>query len=1021
MRALLFALLISVQALGAPSSTDRLKDAIQVQRGAIQLLLELQKSSEQNSKNPSLLLKVIESEEKLSKIQFELANSRPETRQDPDLKAYHATLESVVHYCTLYLKQFQDTEAFQHVLLIRGKTYQSLEQNNLAVSDYENLAFHTIANHVSKVGGMALIDLRFEMGQYEQTVLTVDKLNMTSSDTEFADALGKKASALIKMKQYPLAMNTIQSAIRETVRRENHSSLKESLNVFSELVATLSGLQPQAQILEDYVPFLKSTLPHDWPENPFDSLTVQFITRNLNANLATLENYARDILSPKQLEEGLAKYRMSRLEHDLDQRLYPDALITLNLLSKQTQEHRLPEKSGQKLYTVLSGTSEALRRISNKSDLIDQCLVAEYQLALLLPTHPAEDNFTLYYNLAEVLFGAKNYAAASTYYQKAREFKADPKILDQVTFKLISSRYRELLAKNEFPSELTPISIHGKGLKNEKPDPLFTDWLMWIDEAKKHPFDTDSVLKFEFEACRTLYVKYGTMAGLERMEKMLFDFPDRKIISSVALLFFDTHVQSKDWDEIIDTSTKILNQLTAQKKSAPTLETELKTYRDNASAAAITEYFLAKNQDSVIKRGETHLRNLPQSPHKNQILIQMGVSSLQLGKKDEARTYFSKADLSGATLETRKLALSNELELDVQNFHFEKAATAYQALAELDPSSENAAEFGRSALYLAWISENESLLKKVLDALCKGKKHAPSECDTYSLWLNPGEEKVGKSLDAFATALAALPQIKSVPVEFSSVAPLWPKLDLVQRTAYISRLTSALNTGLESYRHRIVSLSPIRLDPAMIEKRGKYIARLEQLQDLFKIVQWSELESPYFKSLADVYADFEAHVLKLHSPQGASSKEKSDFRAMIEQNATSLQEKSDHFLKENQNLNLKDFNGFTPAIALQWIDFGHAKTEFKEALTDALKHNHTLATAFLLQYAQKEKLLPASSESVLTAALLAMSGGATESEALFEEIHEKRALPLFKPLMEAGPRSPASANQKSKRNTGANP
>ena len=61
MRALLFALLISVQALGAPSSTDRLKDAIQVQRGAIQLLLELQKSSEQNSKNPSLLLKVIES------------------------------------------------------------------------------------------------------------------------------------------------------------------------------------------------------------------------------------------------------------------------------------------------------------------------------------------------------------------------------------------------------------------------------------------------------------------------------------------------------------------------------------------------------------------------------------------------------------------------------------------------------------------------------------------------------------------------------------------------------------------------------------------------------------------------------------------------------------------------------------------------------------------------------------------------------------------------------------------------
>ena len=227
-------------ALGEPTNEiELLSDSINIQENAIQALNRLSSGEKPDSDRAAALLqKTIENQEKLSALQFELAHlkaSREKKNTDPILTDYKKTLNETVISCTSYLNRFPRSTETQAILLVRAKTYQTQEKNDLAETDFATLAFSKPKTDTTSIASLALVYLRYDLGKYDSVIETVNQLNIKPEDPHFVEMQVKRASALEKKHQYTEALKAIQGTLGVAVDRAlkskntDHSNLRDAV------------------------------------------------------------------------------------------------------------------------------------------------------------------------------------------------------------------------------------------------------------------------------------------------------------------------------------------------------------------------------------------------------------------------------------------------------------------------------------------------------------------------------------------------------------------------------------------------------------------------------------------------------------------------------------------------------------------------------------------------------------------------------------------------------------------------
>jgi hypothetical protein len=1013
----------------APSNdVQRLTDSIGIQENAIQLLTNLTARPQTSAvKTAALLQRTIENEEKLAALEFELANAianQGKIGTALDLVAYKKTLARIVQTCSTYLNQFPKTYDYLSILLIRGKNNQLLERNELAQADYERVAFSLPRTSQTAVGAVALVDFQFDLGNYAKVINTVEKLGFKKTDPYFVEVQLKRAAAQSKTQLYEASIKTTQVALAAAVQRSasaktfDPESLKEAVTIASEMYVTAYVHHVPGISIDSIVQAFKNTVSTRVGTTTLENLTIQFITNGQEEALFALEKRARELVGEKDLPAALGKYYLLRLEHQFDHRLISGANDSMAALKPYLHVPEFEQKNSARLYRILTHGAEMIHtgriKMANQSinkgeeQATDLCVLSAYQMAMTLKTHSPEDSFALDYNAAEIAYRLQNFALATQYYQQAKAQKAaHPKTAD-VDLKIISSRYQELLAKNIFPNDLKPVSVHGSEMKKAALDPAFQEWITWIDQDQSEkPQEKTTLAQFKFEAARAFYTQYDTGLAIEKLAKIMVSAPENAVSLKAMYLYFDTAIQSKEWEHAVQQANGILAIIQKNPAALPELVQKIKTYRDDADAEIVSEAFVAQNFPLATARGNEHLSHYPESSHLNDIRIMLGLSAVKQGKSADAQVYFGKADLTKATAETKSLALANSIDSSLQSYRFPEMITAYLNFVQ-NGDFKNRADKQKamlSALQIAWVAEDAVQLRKTLAYICNQTDRDPSvktACADDLAWLSLIEPRAtrpgitGKEpVSTFGRTVEAL---LKTPVDAGTVAEIskvWNTFSTLQKFALIPYVEKTLSLQLVMQRNSIRAASPIKLQKEAINKRAALLANLEKLKPIYENFHWAALQYHYLKLVAIAYQDFASDIQAIAVPKDFQSAEKENFKKMLSENSAPFQTTAIQYDSEAMALHLKKSNGFNFVQASTWITYGKANPNFQIALNQAIQEKNVLNSTYLLEVGQKSGLFKDNGDKVLMATLLTMSGGDTESEALFAETKIQAALAQF--------------------------
>ena len=996
------------------SEIQVLSDSIKVQGFALKKLEALSQQANTPKQAASILEKKIENEERLSRLHFEYANAiaNQSVPSVPlNLTEYQKVLRQIIQTANQYLTRFPSAAEAQSVLLLRGKTFQTLEMTALAENDFDTLCFKTARNLTALTGGVALTNLRFDKGNFALVISTVDKIKLTANEKYYGEIQIKKALAYSKLEQHELAINTIQSLLpilkNGFISKKDwipDSLLKEGLNAAVEIEVLAFSKKLAGVSLSSMVRLLSSNLAPGLDYSPFEFLAFQLIAKDQKESLFDLENYSKYLIAPRMEAEVMSKYFLLCLEYDLDHQLLGQALISMKRLNELVKKPEVANKFGVKLYKSLTHALDVLRTSRLKVEKnplevdlvknIDQCLMYGYDMVLSIPSHPKQDDFILYYNLAELQFKMNAYPSAIKSYFQALAQKESEVKKEEIWLKIVSTRYQDFLGKDYFPKELKPVSMSSGEVKKISVDPLLIEWMKWLDDIKPNSSQINTFAQFDFESCRSLYGKFDTVAAMNRLPKIIAKYYTNAVSLKAALLYFDTFFETKDWSKMNQFSTRMLSQL-PDKKTYPELIEKLKIYQLNSDFELFNQQFTSQHYPEALKQGLSHLQKFPNSLHREEVLSMLGLASVATGDRLSGKKYFGMVSLPKASEELRSVASANEIDLALESHDYVNISKSFSSYSQsgLIKKDEDKNKNALNALDYAWMSQDPEILNGVILSECNNSKIAlevSRSCSDYSKWLifinqvNPEARKISDKYEStdFGKVVDAIPKVKENFKNFEIFQGLWGNLNSLQKTALIAYVDDALQVAFAKQRSSIRTLSPVKLDKNAIQKRTKLISAFESNLERIKKMEWVSIQYHFLKMLALSYQDFQNDILNISIPKGMETEEINQFKQLLVQNSMPFQKLALSYNTAAVSLNSKKAEHFDAVKALSSVQWTKKIPDFEKSLNQAVAKKNVVQVAHLLQFAQKQKLLKEDSEKLMMSIILVLSRGFTEASQL---------------------------------------
>jgi TolA-binding protein len=942
--------------------------ALSSQEQSIAKLSGLLKKYKDTSQEPILLAKLAELLQQNASIIFRISHGNAHhANKALDLTRYKKESAKAIAALSTLIAKYPSYGEIAHAYFIRGKGYEELEDKKSAAKDYIFLTTHFPLAEETTAAYMSLADFAIDANEHAQAIGYLKEVEKKPDDNHYPFALYKMAWSYYNLKDIPAALKYAEKQIHyydDLVKNapEGEAGLTSSDNALREntlldsAVFYFEGYEENPKTYDighayDYFRNLEKgpiigKMLYRYSKllraHAHDHDLVEWKNRVLKAELSG------DLKAPETLDIILNTY-----EHMLNRREYAAVTATaqdiVSLYSFSKKNNRA-YGSFDRAQKELSDTADGWQQLIVKNKDADEAKDLSRHLAALYDafTRIMDDNDPrvpgAHYNLAETQFTIKDYDGATQNYRWIVEHgkwkKNTNKIKDKNTvsvfdasLKAIASRYEVLEAKNLLPKDVKAVSI---GENSEaKLDPLFGEWIAWIDTHLEH--SEVGTENFQFEANRSLYHHGHILEALKRLNSFAEDHPKSDYAIPSASLVLDTLIATGDWHELLKKAEEYMN-IDEWKKSP--FNKRLYTASADASYKMIEVHSHAKSDDKspeknyadTLSLADDFLKKYKNSDRFSDTLVLAGAVAMQAKKPELALQYFTRLINDAPKSAAIRDALLARAAIEEGRYDTASASRDYNLYLKLpntipntsqnaskDPKNETEQRVALEKKILAYmfINANWADLKASLDSKDVCSKDVFDgellhECDRYralGALLKPElfKSDVDTAFDharkdegelAAIWAAVSLEGAKQLAfrdrlLAIRHFAKNWDELDPLVKFAVLPYVNTSIPHALALNRKMMDEVAPLRMTSdaeKYITHRVDIMREMENAVTLAMKLPWARIKADSLNELAATYLDFSTTLAALQ-PKGLKDAEVAVYQETIRKITVPFDEK----------------------------------------------------------------------------------------------------------------------------------
>jgi TolA-binding protein len=937
--------------------------ALQAQDQSIAKLSGLLSKYRKTSQEPVLLEKLAELQQQNAAILFRIAHGNAHRGNKAlDLVKYKKEMNQAIESLTVLINKYPSYSEISHAYFIRGKGFEELENKPGASKDYQYLVTKFPLAEETTAAYMSLAEFAIEANEHAKAITYLKEVEKKPEDNHYPFALYKLAWAYYNLKDIPQSLKYAEKQIHfyNDLEKEQSSSGDNHLTTSDEALRENTLLDSAVFYFEgfeetpenytvarafDYfrnlekgptigkmlLRYSKLLRAHD-----HDQELVEWKNRVLKAELDG------DMKAPETLDIVLNTF-----EHALNRRSFVSVteiahnIVDLYNLSKKNKK---PYPSMDKAQKTLSDTADGWQQLIVKNKEAQEAKGLSVNLAAIYAafTQIMEENDPrvpgAHYNLAETLFTIKDYDGATTNYRwivehgtwKKKE-KGQTVNVPDASLKAIASRYEILQTKGLLPKDVKPVTI---GENNQKAlDPLFAEWITWIDTHLQH--STAGTENFYFEANRALYAHGHILDALKRLNTFAEDNPKSDYAIPSASLVLDTLITTADWPELLKKTEEYMD--IDEWKNSP-FHKRLFTASADASYKMVENQAHLKNYPETLKMADAFLKKYKTSDRFSDTLVLAGATALESKQQDLAFQYFTRLINEAPKSSSLKDALLARASIEESRYALSDASRDYATYLKLaaipntdknapakDPKKELEQRIALEKKILAytWINGNWADLKTAIESkeVCSKKEgekdnfdgQLVKECERYQALgtlthpeLFPADtdaafDHARKEEGELAGLWAAVSLEGAKNLAFRDrllavrhFSKNWDELDALEKVTVLPYVNTSIIHALELDRKMMDQAAPLRVSGNDAEKyithRVDVMREMENAVTLAMKLPWARIKAESLNELAATYIDFST-TLAAAQPKGLKDEEIVVYQETIKKITVPFEEK----------------------------------------------------------------------------------------------------------------------------------
>ncbi|MEK6579908.1 MAG: hypothetical protein AABZ55_11830, partial [Bdellovibrionota bacterium] len=496
--------------------------------------------------------------------------------------------------------------------------------------------------------------------------------------------------------------------------------------------------------------------------------------------------------------------------------------------------------------------------------------------------------------------------------------KEDSALVPRSGLSAISARYEILRKKNSIPTELKH-KTYADARSAQAGDPLFEEWLQWLNAYEAYKVGGDTLDVFVFEANRALYAQSRLNEALPRLKTFVENKPNSQYAVPTASLLLDTYIASSDWERAYEYSKYLIERgFGAGKEFGKKLgvvngDTYFKTIeilyqkKDYAQVLTKTDQFMAKN---------------PKSPKYNDALSIAGNAALGVGDKKRAMVYLALAAERAPTPELKATALATRASLAEEQYDFETANRTYRLYfigSRNFLKGSEILDMKKKILLLGYLTGNPAELRASLSTTDICSSELADECAKYEALAALLDRREARSPATFKKAQSKMSQGRGLAPGIWSVIALenynnfshkdrlnlmeqvaknWTQSDSITKYSLLPYISESLPASFELSRSEIRKAAPLsKIQKDLIDRRSGMMRKLEEVGNKIAELPWLRIRASIFNEIAHMYFEFGKDLYSLPMPEGLAAADLVEYKKTISDIVSPFERKAQEFRK----------------------------------------------------------------------------------------------------------------------------
>lgn len=954
--------------------------ALSSQEQAIVKLTVLVKKYKNTRQEPVLLAKLADIQQQAAAILFRIAHGQKVLPND--LSSYNKMMHSSIDTLDRLITSYPVYEEIAHAYFMRAKAYEEIANKALATKDYLFLIKHFKNAEDTPAATMSLAEFAIEANNHQAAIEYLGEIEKIPEDPHYPFALYKLAWSYYNLKNVTKALYYAERHV-ETYNRKiadrNLSNLTDLPdNAKYEASLATSDFALKENTLLDATVFFFEGYEEGLPEYGLGKALAYFrkldhgfgTTAKTDPGLSTLGKMAlrfAKLLRSHAYEVDLLKWKNQVLAEEAKQPESLDIVITVYEYQKNKHFHAGMIESARDMSAIyavhpefgsfrvaqklLLDTAEEWQALIMKNRDADEVHAMSVKLAAMYDsfTHLVPENDQrvplVHYNLAETLFAIKDFSGATGHYRwiveriverivehSTLKHNLNQNIIDNdnindADIKAIAARYEVLaqkgfIAKNVNSSRLQEDVAVASSSKSSL-DPLFSEWLTWLDARAKAEMNEigDKRLEkrarltenFMFEANRSLYSHGHILLAVKRLKEFAQTHPASDYATPSASLVLDTFIASEAWEETHALAKEFMkipawnNAAVAMSGKNSEFARRLFSVAADAFYKIIEVRFNAGKYEDAIKGTEEFIVHYSSSQRLSDCLSIGGHAALIVAQdtatRNRALGYFSRLielhrDIESAT-DRRGLGLAYlaRATIEDERYELDLAAKDYLNYLKYEKDTGQLDLVRKKILLYTWLTSSPSELSKVLSQNTVCNEALQNGCDSYRALILIDEKRGTQPVEARPVeirkvekarfnnknralwAIAIITDDGATAGERSSAlrvfASGWSEIDSLIKYAIFPILSESIPGAIRGISQALVNdVGSLKPNEKSIASRVKAIQDLESLSaEVIQQLPWARIRAGIMNEVASSYLGFARELGKLPPPTELSDTE----------------------------------------------------------------------------------------------------------------------------------------------------